>query len=454
MRAAAARGDRRAAWSSAASRGTSTTLVSRAGRGQPGRPAAPLPDQERPGRRRRRAPHRGARRRAGGRGRGRCRPGRGAPARCCRCSPTTSPRRSSPPRSSSGSPPAPTRRCSRRSRRWSSGSAARRTGSPSSCSAPTSRGPASASWCRPPSTWSAASAWPTRSPTTPAGARRILDQWARTLDARSGGAAMSDLLDEPARRPQGRGRPAPARPSPASTRTAGARRPRPPAGTSPPRSPTCSGPTRSPSLAATDKAAWDALVLRGDRRPGRASSTRPPARSRRLRAAGAARPLGRGARRRWRRPCATCPTGEKMPWFGPPMSPPRWPPPGSWRPGRTRSTCYEALGVEPEPTDRIRHVAHLGVRTRNFAFSVHELDAAGRGVPGRADRAVRRGLDLGPGGRRPDGDRVGVRLLPAGHPARPPRRHRPGRRRRRRRALARHRAGVRRPARRRAGAAT
>ena len=29
----------------------------------------------------------------------------------------------------------------------------------------------------------------------------------------------------------------------------------------------------------------------------------------------------------------------------------------------------EALGVEPEPTDRIRHVAHLGVRTRNFAFA-------------------------------------------------------------------------------------
>ncbi len=34
----------------------------------------------------------------------------------------------------------------------------------------------------------------------------------------------------------------------------------------------------------------------------------------------------------------------------------------------------EALGVTPEPTDRIRHVAHLGVRTRNYAYSVHSLE--------------------------------------------------------------------------------
>jgi uncharacterized protein (TIGR03084 family) len=35
----------------------------------------------------------------------------------------------------------------------------------------------------------------------------------------------------------------------------------------------------------------------------------------------------------------------------------------------------EALGLPPNPTDRIRHLVHLGVRTRNFAFSVHELEA-------------------------------------------------------------------------------
>jgi uncharacterized protein (TIGR03084 family) len=32
---------------------------------------------------------------------------------------------------------------------------------------------------------------------------------------------------------------------------------------------------------------------------------------------------------------------------------------------------HQALGADPEVTDRIRHVAHLGVRTRDFAFSVH-----------------------------------------------------------------------------------
>jgi uncharacterized protein (TIGR03084 family) len=35
---------------------------------------------------------------------------------------------------------------------------------------------------------------------------------------------------------------------------------------------------------------------------------------------------------------------------------------------------YDALDTRPEPTDRVRHVAHLGVRTRDFAFGLHELD--------------------------------------------------------------------------------
>jgi uncharacterized protein (TIGR03084 family) len=35
---------------------------------------------------------------------------------------------------------------------------------------------------------------------------------------------------------------------------------------------------------------------------------------------------------------------------------------------------HEALGEQPQRTDRIRHVAHLGVRTRNFAYSVHGLE--------------------------------------------------------------------------------
>jgi len=66
------------------------------------------------------------------------------------------------------------------------------------------------------------------------------------------------------------------------------------------------------------------------------------------------------------------PDGSKMPWFGPPMSP------ASMATARFMETwahaldVYDAADERPEPTDRIRHVAHLGVRTRNYAYSVQE----------------------------------------------------------------------------------
>ena len=69
------------------------------------------------------------------------------------------------------------------------------------------------------------------------------------------------------------------------------------------------------------------------------------------------------------------PAGERMPWFGPPMSA------ASMVTARFMETwahghdVYAALGIEPAITDRIRHVAHLGVRTRNFAFVTNGLDA-------------------------------------------------------------------------------
>jgi uncharacterized protein (TIGR03084 family) len=69
------------------------------------------------------------------------------------------------------------------------------------------------------------------------------------------------------------------------------------------------------------------------------------------------------------------PEGQKLPWFGPPMSP------ASMATARFMETwahgldVYAALGAEPPVTDRIRHVAHLGVRTRDFAFGVHGLEA-------------------------------------------------------------------------------
>jgi uncharacterized protein (TIGR03084 family) len=63
----------------------------------------------------------------------------------------------------------------------------------------------------------------------------------------------------------------------------------------------------------------------------------------------------------------------KLPWFGPPMSP------ASMATARFMETwahaldVYEALGRVPEPTDRVRNVCHLGVRTRDFAYATHGL---------------------------------------------------------------------------------
>ncbi|MEY9962022.1 uncharacterized protein (TIGR03084 family) [Streptacidiphilus sp. MAP12-16] len=60
--------------------------------------------------------------------------------------------------------------------------------------------------------------------------------------------------------------------------------------------------------------------------------------------------------------------GRRMPWLGPPMSP------ASMATARMMETwahgqdVAEALGVSLPATDRLRHIAHLGVRTRDFAF--------------------------------------------------------------------------------------
>lgn len=61
----------------------------------------------------------------------------------------------------------------------------------------------------------------------------------------------------------------------------------------------------------------------------------------------------------------------KLPWFGPPMSP------ASMATARFMETwahgldVHDALGVAATPSDRIRHVCHLGVRTRGFAYGVN-----------------------------------------------------------------------------------
>ncbi|MFJ4683865.1 TIGR03084 family metal-binding protein [Streptomyces sp. NPDC088789] len=69
------------------------------------------------------------------------------------------------------------------------------------------------------------------------------------------------------------------------------------------------------------------------------------------------------------------PSGARYPWYGPPMSA------GAVATGRLMETwahgqdIADALGVVREPTDRLRHVARIGVRTRDFAFGTRGLTA-------------------------------------------------------------------------------
>ncbi|MFF0815773.1 TIGR03084 family metal-binding protein [Rhodococcus sp. NPDC003318] len=73
------------------------------------------------------------------------------------------------------------------------------------------------------------------------------------------------------------------------------------------------------------------------------------------------------------RALAAVPSGVKLPWYGPPMSA------MSMATARLMETWAHgqdvaaALGVEPAPTARLRSIAHLGVRTRDFAYTVHQL---------------------------------------------------------------------------------
>lgn len=67
------------------------------------------------------------------------------------------------------------------------------------------------------------------------------------------------------------------------------------------------------------------------------------------------------------------PDGRKLLWFGPPMSA------ASMATARLMETwahgldVADALGLAVTPTGRLKSIAHLGVRTRDFAFTVHGL---------------------------------------------------------------------------------
>jgi uncharacterized protein (TIGR03084 family) len=66
------------------------------------------------------------------------------------------------------------------------------------------------------------------------------------------------------------------------------------------------------------------------------------------------------------------PAGEKVLWYGPPMSP------TSMATARLMETwahgqdVFDALDVRRQPSNRLRHVAHLAVRTRDFAYLLND----------------------------------------------------------------------------------
>src|SRR5271170_2454587 len=69
----------------------------------------------------------------------------------------------------------------------------------------------------------------------------------------------------------------------------------------------------------------------------------------------------------------TVPDGRKLPWFGPPMSA------ASMATARLMETwahgldVADTLGVKRPVTERLRSIAHIGVRTRDYAFVVNDL---------------------------------------------------------------------------------
>jgi uncharacterized protein (TIGR03084 family) len=125
--------------------------------------------------------------------------------------------------------------------------------------------------------------------------------------------------------------------------------------------------------AATDKAAWDEVVLEAIGDPdgfvdaeAERGAQAPPAEL-------LAR--WRTARAELAKVLREHPDGEKLPWFGPPMSATSMATARfmeSWAHGRD---VADALGVEPARDDAVRHVVHLGVRTRGYAFKNNGLEA-------------------------------------------------------------------------------
>ncbi len=125
--------------------------------------------------------------------------------------------------------------------------------------------------------------------------------------------------------------------------------------------------------AATDEHAWDDTVTRALADPDGFVD---------VEAARGARASSADLLARWRTArlalvstLREVPEGTRIPWFGPPMSA------TSMATARFMETWAHArdiaaaLGVELPADDRVRHVVHLGVRTRGYAYQNRGLEA-------------------------------------------------------------------------------
>lgn len=70
---------------------------------------------------------------------------------------------------------------------------------------------------------------------------------------------------------------------------------------------------------------------------------------------------------------AALPADQILPWLVNPLPPPVLMMAGLMEAFAHGQDIADALGVRREPTARLRHVAHIGVRTRDFAYLVRDL---------------------------------------------------------------------------------
>jgi uncharacterized protein (TIGR03084 family) len=68
------------------------------------------------------------------------------------------------------------------------------------------------------------------------------------------------------------------------------------------------------------------------------------------------------------------PAGTKLPWYGPPMSPLSMATARLMEYWAHGQDVVDALGGRREPTARLKHICHLGFRTRAFSYAVRGLE--------------------------------------------------------------------------------